>query len=359
MSLLEDGTGRTILRRAVSITVLLVAFSLGIVTLPVVLPAAAALDLGHDLGRGSGRRWCRARALLFVLTYLTNEVVGVAISCFLWVVSGFGLARGAFLHWNFVLQCYWGEALKRAAMTVYGIGERVEGLTSAAAAGPVLVFMRHSSLADTVLPVSYLSLRHGIRLRWVLKRPLLWDPCLDIVGNRLPNCFVRRGAGTSSREIERVGRLGRDLGPRDGVLIYPEGTRYTAAKRERRIGDLERRGRGDAAARARRLEHSLLPEIGGPLALLDATAGSDPPVDVLFCSHVGFEKAVSVRNLVDGDLIGETFEVAFWRISRHDIPSSHEERVEWLYDQWQRVDDWVSSRAERRREPLRAIAPSA
>jgi 1-acyl-sn-glycerol-3-phosphate acyltransferase len=61
---------------------------------------------------------------------------------------------------------------------------------------------------------------------------------LDIVGNRLANCFVRRNSGDSDREIAAVQRLMEDLGPNDGVLIYPEGTRFTEAKRRRILDHL-------------------------------------------------------------------------------------------------------------------------
>ena len=40
-----------------------------------------------------------------------------------------------------------------------------------------------------------------IRLRYVLKHELRWDPCLDIVGWRLPNAFVRRGAQDTAGDV--------------------------------------------------------------------------------------------------------------------------------------------------------------
>ena len=51
-------------------------------------------------------------------------------------------------------------------------------------------------MATTTYPqtTTYVSRRYHLRLRYVLKRELLWDPCLDIVGQRVPNIFVDRDA---------------------------------------------------------------------------------------------------------------------------------------------------------------------
>ena len=112
-------------------------------------------------------------------------------------------------------------------------------MTTKSLQGPVIVMMRHASIVDNLLPAGLVSLPHRIRLRYVLKKELLWDPVLDIGGQRLPNVFVRR-EGDSATEITRIRRLAIGLTERDGVLIYPEGTRFTAKKRDQAIRRLER-----------------------------------------------------------------------------------------------------------------------
>ena len=86
--------------------------------------------------------------------------------------------------------------------------------------GPYHLFIRHASVADTVLAVGFLCAPYRMRLRYVLKHELLWDPCLDIVGLRIPNAFVKRGSGDSEAEIEKVRALAKDLGPKDGLENY-------------------------------------------------------------------------------------------------------------------------------------------
>ena len=85
----------------------------------------------------------------------------------------------------------------------------------------------------------------------MLKRELLSEPCLDIAGQRLPNYFVRRDTGEEV-ERERIGQLARDMGSDDGFLLYPEGTRFTAERRQRALEKIAERD----PQRAARLEPS-------------------------------------------------------------------------------------------------------
>jgi 1-acyl-sn-glycerol-3-phosphate acyltransferase len=88
--------------------------------------------------------------------------------------------------------------------------------------------MRHASILDTLLPSVYVRGLTQWRVRYILKQELLLDPCLDIVGNALPNYFVDR-TGHRQREFEGIRALVKDLGD-DGVLVYPEGTRFSEEK---------------------------------------------------------------------------------------------------------------------------------
>ena len=101
-------------------------------------------------------------------------------------------------------------------------------------------FIRHVSMADTVLASIYVTRTTGIFLRHILKIELLWDPCLDIVGNRLPHVFVDRSGSQTWLELNSVRRMSSDLGASDGVLIYPEGTRFSHRKREKALARLEK-----------------------------------------------------------------------------------------------------------------------
>jgi hypothetical protein len=77
------------------------------------------------------------------------------------------------------------------------------------------------------------------------------------------------------------------------------------------------------------------------MELLDEAAGR---YDVVFCGHVGFDGFQHIRHLWDGELVGRTISIRFWRSATDEIPIDEQERIEWLYARWQELDDWVGSK---------------
>ncbi len=308
-------------------TVLGLAMVLGF---PLLLAAALLVDLVRP------RRFVLVRCVLAFALYLGLELVGLAAAFALWL---WPLGRERFLERNRRLQTWWGSTLFRGACQVFGMTLDVRGL-EAVGPGPMLVFARHASTVDTVLPTLLLARERGIALRFVLKRELLWDPCLDVVGNRLPNYFVRRGSGEGQREIAAIERLARDLGPGEGVMIYPEGTRFTPAKLARARERIRSTGDADRIASSERIGQVMPPRLGGPLGLLAA----QPDADVVFLVHAGLEGARGFDEFFQGGLIGARVEVELWRVPATEIPRDLEGRKRWLLAQWERVDAFVTPR---------------
>lgn len=125
-----------------------------------------------------------------------------------------------YLDANFALQRRWAAAIFAGARWAFGLRVVVEG-DEALRPGPVIVLARHASPLDNLIPAVIASWRHDLRLRWVINRWLLRDPCLDIVGNRLPNVFVATGSEEPRGQSARVTGLAAGLGPDEGVLIFP------------------------------------------------------------------------------------------------------------------------------------------
>jgi 1-acyl-sn-glycerol-3-phosphate acyltransferase len=317
-------------RRAVTIP----GFVAAAFALAGLLPALLPVALAYDAARKAP--WTATRSLLFAQWYLACEVFGLCLCGFGWlaVLGRTDSARSVALHRRF--QESWARALVAGGQRIFGFTLDVVGEVDVPD-GPFLLFVRHASLGDTVLPIVLLQARHGVALRYVIKRELLWDPCLDLCGQRIPNSFVRRDSGDPAREIEVVRRLASDLGPREAVMIYPEGTRFTPEKRERALARLAERGPAELRARAEKLQHVLPPRPGGPLALL----ADRPDADVLLCAHVGFEGAATLRELWSGALVGRHVRVRFFRTRASDRPRDREALAGWLYEQWERVDAWV------------------
>jgi hypothetical protein len=153
---------------------------------------------------------------------------------------------------------------------------------------------------------------------------------------------VTRGKG--EREVSRVRALARDLGADEGVLIFPEGARFTEARREAIIDRLDERGETEALERARSMKNVLPPRLGGPIALLDEMSGHD----VVLCAHVGFEGTMRLSDFVSGEIIGAKVRVEFFRFPKESVPQDEKGRIEWLYQRWRELDDWVELHSSER-----------
>ncbi len=312
-------------RRAGSLTIYLV---LAVVTwglLPFWLGLALVADGITD------RRLPRVRALAFFALYLGCEVLGVAAATGIWLVHR-AAPPAVWMAANAALQRRWTTVLMGGAVRIFGMRVTVEG-AGLAARGPYLLFVRHSSTADTVLAAALVANPHRVVLRYVLKRELLWDPCLDIVGQRLLNAFIDRGSGDREAEVAAVVALTDALGPADGVLIYPEGTRFSSSKLVRARVALA--DRPELARIAAGYRHVLPPRLGGPLALMARG------LDVVFLDHSGFEGSASFRAFWGGNLIGMTISVRLRRVPAADIPETG--RDVWLFEQWRQSDAWVEA----------------
>ena len=321
-------------RRAVTVPLYLLLGSLTVALLPVTM----ALALASDAVRRTGHL-VTLRCTLAITLYFTCEAVGIVASFGLWAA---GLWPGAtaerVLTWNLRLQHVWARTLFTGATRLFSMRVDVTG-DDAVHRGPLFLFCRHASTLDTLLPAVFASDPYSLRLGHVMKRELLWDPCLDIVGQRTRNAFIRRGSGEREKEIALLRGLAAALGECDGVLLFPEGTRFSSAKRQRALAQLADTGQSARLARAQRLQYVLPPRRGGALALLETR----PDVDVAFLAHVGFEGTAHLNDIWSGKLIGRTIRLCFWRVPSADIPRTAEGRVEWLDTQWERVDAWVGA----------------
>lgn len=285
------------------------------------------------------RRYALVRSLLMLDIYLLAESVGTAASFAIWVRHA-GWRRqpsAGYLQRNFVLQCRWASFLFWGARRIFALQVEIEG-EELVHDGPLIVLARHSSPIDNLVPAVFISARHGMRLRWVINRWLRRDPCLDIVGSRLPNVFVDATREESGGQAIRVGALAEGLKRRDGLLIYPEGALYSPERRARIIERLAEFD-PDASQRAHALRHVLPARGGGLMAGLAAA----PEADVVLCRHTGLESTGNYRAFISGALVGARVRISFKRISRISIPDTATGQGEWLDEIWTDMDDWVAT----------------
>jgi 1-acyl-sn-glycerol-3-phosphate acyltransferase len=274
---------------------------------------------------------------VFFEVVLLMESAGVAISFVLWALEVGHFNGKRFIRRNFALQHWWSTTLSRSAIWLFQLDMDVEK-PFIPTEKPILLFIRHASVFDTFVPGLFIASQHNMRLRYVLKKELLWDPCLDVVGHRIPNVFIDRQALGGATQSKAIARLASDLGSGEGVVIYPEGTRYTPEK-QRRMLDRARKAGPAKREQAERFQSVLPPRLGGPRALLEKV----PEADAVFCAHSGLESAVTLGHLLSGKLVGARIRLRFWTVPATSRPTDPSALTEWFRDEWKRVDEIVTA----------------
>lgn len=321
---------RTFKRRFVSVLGVSLLALVMLALWPVWVVGASILDLVR-------RKWRlpTVRLLAFATCWAWIEVAGVLASAVM-----FTAGQGRNLNAHYGLQRSWAGALMTSLRWTVGLRVHVKN-PEVLRPGPIIVLSRHASLADSLVSAWAVGNVARLQPRYVLKRELMADPCLDIVGHRLPNYFLDRGSNNQSEELRGLAQLGTDLGSFDVAVIFPEGTRTNPAKRERILAEMAKRS-PERAERMAALRHLLPPKPSGALALMEAA----PQADIVIAGHTGFDGLDTfggmLRRLENG---GGTGEMWFVRIPRGDVPV--EGLTRWLDDRWLELDRAVGAELEK------------
>jgi 1-acyl-sn-glycerol-3-phosphate acyltransferase len=326
------------LRRLVLGPALIALTLLAVTTLPVLLLVAAALS---PVLPG---RWRLLRLLWMALLHLLLESVALVALFALWVASGFGwkIRSPRFQRAHYALVRWYLQVLYWEARRVLHVRVVVEGPPPRSYDGrPLLILSRHAGPGDSFLVVHALLNWYAREPRIVLKDTLQWDPAIDVVLNRLPNRFIRPEPGKAGDLVERqVGELSRNLDENDAFVIFPEGGNFTEHRRRRAIERLRRKGHIDEAEKAERLRHVMAPKPGGVLAALTNAEGAD----VVFVAHTGIEHMTTVLDVWREVPMDREIEMRWWIVPAAGVPSGEEARIDWLYEWWARIDDWIGER---------------
>jgi len=362
------------LRRLV-LAPLVLLITLGAIVLSPLLLLAALIAAPSRSGR---RR--ALRLLWFGLTWLVMESLALVACLVLWIASGFGgrLRTEPFMDRHYGLVRWFLATLFRRAIKVFQLKvliEEPEATPEELAARltrPVVVLSRHAGPGDSFLLVHHLLSLYRRKPRIVMKAALQFDPSLDVVINRLPHAFVRPrkpapvprsrldpspGTATAVPEVEspaegavsqEIRRLAGSLGPTGALVIFPEGGNFTPGRWRRGIDQLEESNRHEQARRARAMPNLLPPRSGGAFAAIDAA----PDADVIFVAHTGLDDLVTVGDVWRALPMEQMIKARWWRVPAAEVPRDRAEVVAWLYDWWQRIDEWIQDN-----RPVREPAP--
>lgn len=322
----------TFTRRLITIPLVVVGFALITLLLPLLITVALITDLIRYLIARIPA--IVSRTLVFVWAYLLGEIWAIITLGFVGL-----LGRDRAMRATYRLQQTWTDWNVNSLRLAYGLRFEVDG-SAAIRPGPLLILARHASLIDSLLPARLIANGEHFRLRYVLKRELLLDPALDIAGNRLPNYFVDRGARENETEVDAIRHLGTAMSPSDGVVIFPEGTRFSVEKLERQQDRFKNKN-STIASYVESFRFVLAPRLAGSLALLDSTN-----CDVLVMAHHGLQGLSRAADVWSGSLVGSTIHIGMWRIPRTEIPLDRGARADWLFEVWSEVDNWISRQVD-------------
>ena len=313
-------------------------------------PLLALLTAAFGLARLRRGRLRGLRLLYFGLTWLAAETAALFMCLGLWIASGFGgrLRTEPYQSRHYDVMRWYLDLVYRAAARTFGVRVEVEEpeLTpeerAARLARPVIVLSRHAGPGDSFLLVHHLISVYARRPRVVMKAAMQLDPGVDVVANRLPNVFISRRRGGERVHVEQIRRLARGLDRDSALVIFPEGGNWTPGRWQRGIRRLERGGRPDLAARARRMRNVLPPRAGGARSAITAC----PAADVIFVAHAGLDQLVSVGDIWRNLPMDQVIHARWWRVPADQVPRSgdREAQVQWLYGWWETIDRWISAR---------------
>ena len=285
--------------------------------------------------------WLRPVRLVWVLVvHLTLESLILIELLGLWIASGFGLfIRRPFferIHYDLVqayLVIFMREARRVLRLKIETVGPTPEAFPG----DPLLVCSRHAGPGDSFILMYALMHWYGREPRVVLKDTLAWDPAIGIMLHRLPARFIQPNPGAGEGIESQIAEMARDLDGNDAFVIFPEGGNFTPARREKGIQRLRALGMERSAQRAERMRHVLAPRPGGLVAALAAA----PEADVLLVAHTGLDHVLTIRDVWHALPMDKRITMRWWRVPRSEIPAGRDAQVEWLFDWWARIDDWV------------------
>ncbi len=331
-----------VLRRLVVLPVIVLFTVLIWVTLPVWLIGAAALS---PILPG---RWRALRLIWLMILYLTCETVMLAVMLGLWVSSGFGAKmRTPYfegIHYDLVQGVMW--VFFREAKRVLNLTIGTDGPAPDAHPGvPILVACRHAGPGDSFTLIHALMHWYDREPRVVLKDTLAWDPMIGVILRRIPARFISPTPGASEDLESQITALARGLDENDAFVIFPEGGNFTPERRQRGIDRLRKLGMERMAERADAMIHVIAPKPGGFIAALDGA----PDADVVLVAHTGLDHMLTVADVWRELPMDKRIVMRWWQVPRDEIPAGREERIEWLFGWWERIDAWI---AENRPEDL-------
>jgi 1-acyl-sn-glycerol-3-phosphate acyltransferase len=324
------------IRRPVTVTAWLVMSVVCLALSPLLLALAALV------GKVTGRPQTLIFARL-VVAYFALELSTLVACAALWLASGAGVWMGTqrLQRWHYRLLRWFVHAFARRCFALFDIrvppAQSTEASRALESDAPLLFFSRHAGPGDTVLLIDRLLTGFDRLPSVVFKQSVTMDPCVDLIAHRLPHAVLDTAR---KEECEaRIEEVAAGLRGRGVLVLFPEGGNFTPERRRSALRRLHRKGRRGSAAKAERMPHLLPPQPTGALAALRGNRGAD----VIFATHTGLGLAAYPSQFWRDMPFGRTFHTRMWLVPAAEVPDTREEQIAWLYNWWERIEDWVAT----------------
>jgi hypothetical protein len=233
----------------------------------------------------------------------------------------------------------------------FGPGCRLAGLTlrpfelpDRPAERPVVLLARHAGLFNSQFMYHLVGNVLGGEPVGVGKRAVCLDPGQAALLSQMRFASFRWNRAGRQAASVKLTELAGTLRAGDYLVLFPEGTNFTARRRRRAIACLRAHGLTAQAEHAETLRSMLPPHLAGVRHLLDAA----PTADVLFVCHTGLEDLMRRRSRLgyrtrqDGVLRFTT-----WVDPNANVPRERVARDVWLLTWWRQLDAWVARQCQR------------
>lgn len=335
-----------LLRRLILAPAIPVLAVVALALLPVAALGEALVATVVGLARRRRPRWRLSRAWLFGTAYLFGETAGLVVCLLLWLRFAGRLDGRSSQQLHLAVLGAFLTALVRLAgftfrfrLRVHEPVTRPQDASQMTGTAPVLVLARHAGPGASFVLVHVLMSRYRRAPRIVLTARLRWDPCIDVLLGRLRCRFIHGGGETA---IAAVRELAGELGPRDALVLFPEGGDWTPTRQRLAVLRLRRRGLRVQAEQAARMLHVLPPRVAGTAAAREGA----PQADVVVFGHTGHDELRDLQSVWAGLPLRRELDVVWWREPAAQVPRGEAAIGAWLFELWRRIDCWIEEQGD-------------
>lgn len=283
-------------------------------------------------------RRLRITRVMLMLLLVMWEDIGLVVGCWWLWLRALVLGRDRWVEDHEALVMAALDHVMAWAGLLVGFRVEIDGELDWGDDGePLVVLSRHAGPADSVA-LAWLLMTHARRVpRVVLADALLWDPGVALVLRRLSSYFVPSRSGAGDDRSRGVAELAASLGPRDAMLIFPEGKNWTPRRQVELVAELRAKGEVERADEAAGWPYLLPPRPKGVVTILTTVTHGD----VMVVGHTGLELLASPRAVWRAIPFASRLLVQTRTWERPDLPDDGPGIEHWLDARWSEVNAWV------------------